>query len=54
MLNMLQLETFATVVEHRHFTRAAAALNISRGAVSRRVKALEESLGTLLLRALSH
>lgn len=44
MLNMLQLETFAAVVEHRHFTRAAAALNISRGAASRRVKILEESL----------
>lgn len=49
MLNMLQLETFAAVVEHRHFTRAAAALNISRGAASRRVKVLEESLGALLL-----
>jgi LysR family transcriptional regulator, chromosome initiation inhibitor len=49
MLNLLQLETFAAVVEHRHFTRAAAALNISRGAASRRVKVLEESLGALLL-----
>lgn len=49
MLNMFQLETFAAVVEHRHFTRAAAALNISRGAASRRVKVLEESLGALLL-----
>ncbi|WP_126227709.1 HTH-type transcriptional regulator ArgP [Burkholderia ambifaria] len=49
MLNMLQLETFAAVVEHRHFTRAAASLNISRGAASRRVKVLEESLGALLL-----
>ncbi|CAM2187673.1 LysR family transcriptional regulator, chromosome initiation inhibitor [Paraburkholderia sacchari] len=49
MLNMLQLETFAAVVEYRHFTRAAAALNISRGAASRRVKVLEESLGALLL-----
>lgn len=49
MLSMLQLETFAAVVEHRHFTRAAAALNISRGAASRRVKVLEESLGALLL-----
>ncbi|PRX92092.1 LysR family transcriptional regulator [Paraburkholderia sp. BL25I1N1] len=49
MLNFLYLETYAAVVEHRHFTRAAATLNISRGAASRRVKILEESLGALLL-----
>jgi LysR family transcriptional regulator, chromosome initiation inhibitor len=44
-----QLETFAVVVELRHFGRAASALNISRGAVSQRINALEESLGTPLL-----
>ncbi|MBU9477971.1 HTH-type transcriptional regulator ArgP [Burkholderia multivorans] len=49
MLDLLQLETFAAVVEHRHFRRAAAALNISPGAVSQRIKLLEESVGALLL-----
>jgi LysR family transcriptional regulator (chromosome initiation inhibitor) len=49
MLDRQQLETFVKVVEHRHFRRAAAALNISPGAVSQRVKALEECIGALLL-----
>lgn len=49
MLDRQQLETFATVVEHRHFRRAAAALNVSPGAVSQRIKALEEYIGSLLL-----
>jgi LysR family transcriptional regulator (chromosome initiation inhibitor) len=44
-----QLETFAVVVELRHFGRAASALNITRGAVSQRINALEVSLGTPLL-----
>jgi LysR family transcriptional regulator (chromosome initiation inhibitor) len=44
-----QLETFAAVIEIQHFGRAAAALNITRGAVSQRIKALEEELGTPLL-----
>ncbi|WP_367652131.1 LysR family transcriptional regulator [Paraburkholderia caffeinilytica] len=47
MLNMLQLETFAEVVEYRHFACADAPLNISRGAASRRVTVLEECLGAL-------
>jgi LysR family transcriptional regulator (chromosome initiation inhibitor) len=44
-----QLETFATVVEQQSFERAASVLNVSRGAVSQRIKALEESLATVLL-----
>lgn len=44
-----QLETFAAVVEEGSFERAAKALNITRGAVSQRVKALEESLANVLL-----
>jgi LysR family transcriptional regulator, chromosome initiation inhibitor len=44
-----QLETFAVVVELGHFGRAANALNITRGAVSQRINALEASLGTPLL-----
>ncbi|MFL9991920.1 HTH-type transcriptional regulator ArgP [Paraburkholderia sediminicola] len=49
MLDRQQLETFATVVQHKHFRRAAAALNISAGAVSQRIKMLEESVGAVLL-----
>jgi LysR family transcriptional regulator (chromosome initiation inhibitor) len=44
-----QLETFAVVVESRHFGHAARSLNITRGAVSQRINALEESLGMPLL-----
>jgi LysR family transcriptional regulator (chromosome initiation inhibitor) len=43
------LETFATVAETRNFERAAAALSITRGAVSQRIKALEQALATVLL-----
>ncbi|MBN9206135.1 HTH-type transcriptional regulator ArgP [Methylibium petroleiphilum] len=49
MLDRDQLETFATVAEVQSFERAAALLNITRGAVSQRIKALEESLTTVLL-----
>lgn len=44
-----QLETFATIVELKSFEKAATVLNVSRGAVSQRIKALEESLSTVLL-----
>lgn len=44
-----QLETFAVVVETRNFGRAAEALNVTRGAVSQRVIALERALDTPLL-----
>lgn len=44
-----QLETFATIVEVQSFEKAAAQLNVSRGAVSQRIKALEETLSTVLL-----
>ena len=49
MLDREQLETFATVVDERSFERAASVLNVTRGAVSQRVKALEESLSTVLI-----
>jgi LysR family transcriptional regulator (chromosome initiation inhibitor) len=44
-----QLETFAVVIETRHFGRAAGILNVTRGAVSQRIIALEEAFGTPLL-----
>ncbi|RQS26818.1 MULTISPECIES: HTH-type transcriptional regulator ArgP [unclassified Burkholderia] len=46
---MSELATFATVVEYRSFSQAAAALNISSAAATRRVKRLERSTGALLL-----
>ncbi|MBC8750781.1 ArgP/LysG family DNA-binding transcriptional regulator [Paraburkholderia sp. WC7.3b] len=49
MLNTVELETFAAVVENRSFTQAAVALNISSAAATRRVKRLEQSVGALLL-----
>ncbi|NIF78055.1 ArgP/LysG family DNA-binding transcriptional regulator [Paraburkholderia sp. Cy-641] len=49
MLDRQQLETFATVLEFQHFRKAAAALNISPGAVSQRIKSLEASVGAVLL-----
>ncbi|HRH85413.1 MAG TPA: HTH-type transcriptional regulator ArgP [Rubrivivax sp.] len=49
MLDREQLETFATVAEQQSFERAAAVLHVTRGAVSQRIKALEESLATILL-----
>lgn len=44
-----QLETFAVVIETRHFGRAADILNVTRGAVSQRIIALEGAFGTPLL-----
>jgi len=44
-----QLETFSVVVETRHFGRAADILNVTRGAVSQRIIALEGAFGTPLL-----
>jgi len=49
MLDRSQLEAFAAIVEHQSFERAANALNITRGAISLRIKALEETLSAVLL-----
>lgn len=48
-LDRQQLEAFAEVIEKKSFDRAAAALNVTRGAISQRIKALEQSLSTLLV-----
>jgi LysR family transcriptional regulator (chromosome initiation inhibitor) len=49
MLDREHLETLATVAEQQSFERAATVLSVTRGAVSQRIKALEESLATILL-----
>ena len=48
-LDREQLETFATIVSEGSFERAAVVLNVSRGAVSQRIKALEETVAIVLL-----
>ena len=50
MLDREQLETFARVAEEQSFDKAAPLLNVTKGAVSQRVKALEEEIGAVLLR----
>lgn len=49
MLDRAQLEAFSAVVQHGSFERAATALHVTRGAISQRIKALEEALSTLLV-----
>lgn len=49
MFDRAQLETFSAIVQHGSFERAATVLNVTRGAVSQRIKALEETLATVLL-----
>ncbi len=49
MLDRDHLETFAAVAEERSFERAATQLHITRGAVSQRIRGLEESMACVLL-----
>ncbi|WP_322051567.1 HTH-type transcriptional regulator ArgP [Paraburkholderia bannensis] len=49
MLDRDQLEAFVAVVEQQSFERAAASLSITRGAISQRIKLLEETLSAVLL-----
>ena len=45
----LDLRAFLTVVEQESFHRAAATLNLSQPAVSRRIQKLEAEIGAPLL-----
>jgi LysR family transcriptional regulator (chromosome initiation inhibitor) len=49
MLDRHQLEAFAAVVETLSFERAAERLNVTRGAVSQRIKSLEDALSASVL-----
>ena len=49
-MDLRQLECFAAVARHRHFTRAAEDLYLTQSAVSQQVRRLEASLGVTLLR----
>jgi DNA-binding transcriptional LysR family regulator len=48
-VDLRQLEYFAAVARHRHFTRAADALYVTQSALSQQVRRLEEELGLALL-----
>ncbi|AJP60134.1 transcriptional regulator ArgP (plasmid) [Pandoraea vervacti] len=49
MFDREKLEAFASVARHKSFEEAASYLRLTRGAVSQRVRALEESLSCVLL-----
>lgn len=48
-MNVSQLRTFLTVVEHGSFSAAARALNVSQPAVTMQIQSLESDLGATLL-----
>jgi len=48
IFNLPDLERFMAIVEHRHFGRAAKALNTTQPGLSRSIAALEQNLGTTL------
>ena len=48
-LDLAQVRAFVAVVDHRHFGRAAQALNLTQQALSKRVARLETALGGRLL-----
>lgn len=53
-MDMLQLETFVSLVQHGNFSRAAKELGVSQPTVTIRIKALEDALETPLIRRVGH
>ena len=52
-MDLRQLEYFAAVARHRHFTRAAEELYVTQPALSQQVRRLERELGLELLKRTS-
>lgn len=48
-IDLRQLRHFIALIEHRNFTSAAQAMNISQSAFSRSIQSLEQSVGTRLV-----
>ncbi len=47
-MELRQLEYFAAVARHRHFTRAAEELYVTQSALSQQVRRIEAELGLTL------
>lgn len=47
-MQLRQLHYFVTLVEHLHFGRAAEAVHVTQPSLSQQIRALEDSLGTVL------